>query len=386
MMKKIATILFTVFFVICQFLPYAKLEAKTLRDYYNELAEIEAKQNRTAEEKAAVEAKIRQYSEQIKASQDAIIVAQNEITAAQDKIYELNEEIKEKKEEIKSLLKFKQLSSGDNVYLEYIFGASDFTDFIYRSAIVEQLTAYNDELINDMYALIEENQKLTKELEIKIESEKKATIEFQNMLASNQIDLDDLADEEQYTEADILAKKEEIEYLESNGCTMDEELSACIDIPLATGFIRPLTYGTITDEYGWREIHPVYGTSRMHYGIDIGAPYWQPIYASAAGKVAYTVESYTPGVGGGKQVILYHNINGVVYTTVYMHMIQTNVSMGEIVTSNSVIGYVGSTGGSTGSHLHFEIHTGESDAGWSSFNPRNMVSFPSLDSTFYSRY
>lgn len=385
MMKKIIISLFTLLFVIFQFFP-VNVKAKTLRDYYNELSEIEAKMNQTQEQKAATESKIREYSAQILASQEIIAKSQEEITIAQNKIYELNIEIEEKKKEINSLLQFKQIASGDNVYLEYVFGASDFTDFIYRSAIVEQLTQHNDELINEMYDLIEQNKKLTKELEEKIEVEKKATEEFQQMLAANQISLDDLADEERYNSDSIAAKKEEIRYLEENDCGMDEEIAVCVEIPLATGFIRPLTIGEITDEFGIREAHPIYGTRRGHYGIDIGAAWGNNVYAAATGKVAYTIENYTPGSGGGKQVILYHNINGTIYTTVYMHLSSINVTMGEFVTSNTVIAHVGSTGGSTGPHLHFEIHYGESDSSGTAFNPRNMVSFPPLDGWFSSRY
>lgn len=386
MMKKISSCILLFLFIVFMFLPSYDLQAKTLRDYYSELSEMEARLNRTEEEKAAAQARINEYSKQISESQASINKAQDDITAAQNKIHELEIEIEKKKEEINNLLKFEQISSGDNVYLEYVFGASDFTDFIYRSAIVEQLSAYNDNLIDEMNTLIEENKKLTKELEEKIILEQEATKKFQSMLAANRIDLSDLSKESSYTIADINAKKEEIEYLKNHNCDMDDEISSCISIPLASGFIKPLVSGCITDNYGWRSTHPVYGYSTMHYGIDIGIGWGTPIYAAATGKVAYTVESYTPGSGGGKQVVLYHNVNGTIYTSMYLHLSSIAVNMGDFVTANTVIGYVGSTGGSTGPHLHFEMHYGESTSSWTAFDPRNILYFPPYDGWFYSRY
>ena len=382
-MKKIISVLLLLLFLISPFFTY-NLEARTLRDYYNELNEIEAKKNRTAEEKAAAQAKQRQYQAQIDASQKAIANAQAEISRVQNEIVELEIKIKETEAQIKDLLRFKQISSGDNLYLEYIFSASDFTDFIYKSAVVEQLSGHNDKLINDSRDMIEKNKKLKVELEGKIAAEQKESAELQKLFKSNQVSLDDLTDVERYTDADIKAKREEIEYLESKGCEMDQELLACIDVPFsAAGFTRPLTRGTITDEFGWREKHPITGNRRFHAGIDIGVPIGTPVYASATGIVGYNVYSSS---GGGIQVILYHNISGKGYTTIYMHLNSINVSQGDFVTPNTIIAYSGNTGGSTGPHLHFEIHEGQSTSSNTAVNPRYYVTFPGLDNSFFSRY
>jgi murein DD-endopeptidase MepM/ murein hydrolase activator NlpD len=103
----------------------------------------------------------------------------------------------------------------------------------------------------------------------------------------------------------------------------------------------------VTSEFGWR-VHPIFGTRRLHAGIDLGAPTGTPIYAAAAGVVIQA------GVqnGYGNAVIISHG-NGL--STLYGHQSKIAVSAGQSVARGDLIGYVGSTGNSTGPHLHFEV-------------------------------
>lgn len=96
-------------------------------------------------------------------------------------------------------------------------------------------------------------------------------------------------------------------------------------------------------------IHPISGVWKMHYGVDMSAATGTPIYAARSGKV--TVASYQAG-GAGNYVSINH---GDGFSSIYMHMTHYIVSVGQYVTQGQVIGYVGSTGGSTGPHLHFGI-------------------------------
>jgi murein DD-endopeptidase MepM/ murein hydrolase activator NlpD len=117
------------------------------------------------------------------------------------------------------------------------------------------------------------------------------------------------------------------------------------------GFLKsPLKYANITSKFGTRR-HPVLGYNRVHRGVDYGAPTGTPIWAVGDGQVR------TAGWHGGcgKTVILKHR-NG--YETVYCHMSAVAVSAGKPVQQKQVIGYVGSTGMSTGPHLHYEVKRG----------------------------
>ncbi len=104
----------------------------------------------------------------------------------------------------------------------------------------------------------------------------------------------------------------------------------------------------IASGFGMR-IHPIYGIAKMHNGLDFTAPQGTPIYATGNGRVT----TAGPGTGTGNHVIINH---GYGYETVYMHMVRVKVREGQQVKRGEVIGWVGSTGASTGPHCHYEVH------------------------------
>ena len=116
------------------------------------------------------------------------------------------------------------------------------------------------------------------------------------------------------------------------------------------------TYCTTITSYFGNRVHPVYGTTKFHSGIDIGAGYGDKIMAAASGTVIYVTEPYEGcnkgGTGYGNYCIIDHG-NG--YSTLYGHARDIYVSEGQWVNAGQSIGEVGSTGTSTGAHLHFEV-------------------------------
>jgi len=115
-----------------------------------------------------------------------------------------------------------------------------------------------------------------------------------------------------------------------------------------TGMHVPVDSTRVTSKFGMRR-HPLLGYSRMHKGIDFGAPYGAPIMAATDGVV-----SFAGWHGGhGRYVMVKHNGN---LTTAYAHMSRMLVRVGVRVSAGQVIGYVGSTGLSTGPHLHYEVY------------------------------
>ena len=137
-----------------------------------------------------------------------------------------------------------------------------------------------------------------------------------------------------------------------------------------TGFICPLkSYSRISSEYGWRK-NPVTGVNKLHAGTDFAAPGGTPIYAAASGYVQ--VAGWSSG-GYGNYVIIYHGkmSDGNQYSTLYGHMRSVATSAGKYVQQGEIIGYVGSTGNSTGNHLHLEVWKGGSKA--NAVNPRGYI-------------
>ena len=117
--------------------------------------------------------------------------------------------------------------------------------------------------------------------------------------------------------------------------------------PASEGWKVPISYTAFTSPYGYR-VHPIYGTKKFHYGVDLAAPKGRPIYATRSGTVS--TASYNSSSG------YYVQINhGDGYRSIYMHMTHYVVSKGQKVSQGQVIGYCGSTGASTGPHLHFGI-------------------------------
>ena len=141
-------------------------------------------------------------------------------------------------------------------------------------------------------------------------------------------------------------------------------------------FIMPLDNPKVTSAYGWRVI---FGNKEWHQGIDLidtklGAK--APIYAMADGTVSYagTLSSY------GLVVRIKHKIDGVNYETLYAHLSKINVKVGQTVKQTDVIGVIGTTGRSTGIHLHAEIHV---NGFWSTGQPlaKDLLNYASLSDT-----
>ncbi|MEM9978127.1 MAG: M23 family metallopeptidase, partial [Cyanobacteria bacterium P01_D01_bin.2] len=140
-----------------------------------------------------------------------------------------------------------------------------------------------------------------------------------------------------------------------------------VELQAGESFVFPLAAPSpITSLFGWRW-HPIHHDYRFHSGTDLGAPQGTPILATQAGRVS--VADYLGGYG--LTVIMRHNDNSL--ESRYAHMSHMLVQPGEWVEQGEVIGLVGSTGNSTGPHLHFELRqlTGQ---GWVAINPNEVLS------------
>lgn len=140
---------------------------------------------------------------------------------------------------------------------------------------------------------------------------------------------------------------------------------------LGNGNIRlifPLSIpAPITSVFGWR-IHPISGDPRFHMGTDLGAPLGTPVLAAYAGQV--TIADFLGGYG--LAIVLDHNKG--TQQTLYGHLSEIFVKQGDLVKQGSVIGRVGSTGNSTGAHLHFEFRQLTPD-GWVALDPGSQLEY-----------
>ena len=381
-------------FILFLFLFTINVSAKTLKQVKEELNRDIANRNSIINRQRNVQKNLKNAKGDIGDLEDEIESYQQEIEDTLVKIDELNEEIETKQEEIEGLVGFLQKSNADNMYLDYVFKAKSFTDFIYRSAVVEELTKHNDELIDEMYQDIEENKKLKVSLQEKITKNEKNINNLESKLSKYNVTLKDLEDAHSDVDASIVERKKTVKYYEKiykqNGCKQTMELDDCLKVKVSDGFVRPLKKGTISSEWGYRNC-AIHG-KELHAGIDISIALGSSVYAAADGTVVGITEKSSCG---GNIVTIRHNIKGKIYRTKYMHLSTIKVKMGQEVTIDTVIGTSGGGGKtlyknggwdkcSTGAHLHFAIYNGST--GSNSINPRSMVSFPAKGKQFKSRW
>ena len=183
-MKKITFALLIVLLTLL--LVPVNTNAKTLKELESEVnrfkADLESKNNQIATN----DAEVAEINKRIADIKSQIRDIENETKFLEQEIEESNVEITEKSEESKSLFQYLQVSNGENAYLEYIFGATDVTDMVYRMAIVEQLTEYNEQVMDELTQLIEENKQKKEDLAVKNQELEKLTTELETEQKKNQ--------------------------------------------------------------------------------------------------------------------------------------------------------------------------------------------------------
>ena len=394
MKKKIMLLFMIVLFLV----PCVNVNAKTLGQMRSELKKLQSQKAEADSKKNLTDSQISALTDEINTITSNISQTKNDIKSTEDDIIKNQNEIEAKEEETNELLKFLQVSSGENVYLEYIFEADSYTDFIYRYSVVSQLTEHNNELMQELSVLVDNLETKKKELagkQSKLESESN---DLNSKMAVLKVNLQNYKEEGTTLEEDINDMKKKIKEYDDLGCRDNEDVTSCIarinsskgsgggtTVINATGWSYPLTWGCVTSEYvGYGNRTDWSGSVSGHHGIDLDCvSEGTKVYAAATGVVARIVNYSSCG---GNQVWVYHNVNGVPYTTVYMHLLSISAYENQIVTPSTVIGAVG--GGSTasydnctgGSHLHFGMAYGHNAYNFNanSLNPRNIINFPAL--------
>lgn len=368
--KWVLIIIFSIFFLV----PFG-VNAESIADYRAKIKAIEAEKAENESKSAEVQKRIDDANARINEITNKIVKAKKDQDATRADIERLGKEIDAKEEEIKDLISFYQISNSDNFYLKFVFGADSFEDFIYRFSVAEQLTDANDKLVGEMNDLIKENESKIKKLD---EQQK-------NLSALNKeigVEIEKLGSQKRkYSENSLTADEEikalndQIAFFKKKGCSENQDVTTCsTNVPSTKGFIRPTTYGYITSYYGGR-IHPIYGVASHHDGIDIAAATGAKVMASGTGEVIFSyADNYEYYGGFGKAVLIVHRVGNSTYTSLYGHLSKANVRSGQIVQRGDKIGEVGSTGNSTGPHLHFQFMYGSGYG--STLDPLDMVNMP----------
>lgn len=178
---------------------------------------------------------------------------------------------------------------------------------------------------------------------------------YQKQLAAEKAAAEKAAAEKAAAEKAAQQQKQQSSGSSASGSSSSSGSQSSQTTASASGFLWPIASShRVTSPFGWRT-HPITGRQHLHGGIDIAAPNGTPIMASKAGVVV--ISQY--GSSYGNYVVISHP-DGT--RTLYAHMSQRNVSAGDTVRQGQTVGLVGSTGSSTGNHLHFETWTGSSSS------------------------
>ncbi len=315
--------------------------------------------------------KISNINEQVDAYNVLIADKQEELDAAQAKLAYLNEKNKER---IRAMEEEGSLS-----YWSVLFKASSFSDFLDRLSMIEEIAASDRRRIKEMSdaaAEVAEAKQTLSDKKLGLEDTKTelsaAYTELEVKRAESDALLAELVEEAQRLDNDFFdyhQKTEELlaelgaaqveledakyqEWLSTSQTTRpsysggnDGEYSPP---PSSSGWIIPCDYVYLSSAYGWRE-PPTEGASTFHGGVDLAGAEGTPIYATRSGYVyrnGYTeYNGYYVGIDHGDG-----------FASAYLHLTHYIVSVGEYVSQGQVIGYLGSTGVSTGPHLHFTVY------------------------------
>ena len=361
-------------------------QIEDLKDQYqeneNEIADIVARKNIIDQEIGLLHAQITNITEQISAFSVLVADKQDELDNAQSRFEQMNEDCKVR---IRAMEE-----EGGLTYWEVLFKATSFSNLLDRLNMVEEIAASDIRRLQDLSDAADAVEVSRQELAL----EKEELDATKAELDATQAQLDEKREEADALIQELLSHAEELEALREQKEKEDEELMAQIaemeqaynrakeeewlaHIATATtvapstqpggsdsggsensgggntsggstSWIRPCSYVKVTSPYGFRE-QPTAGASRFHQGIDLGAAAGTTIVASRAGTV--TSAGYSNSLGW------YVTINhGDGFSSMYGHMLgPAYVSSGSYVSQGQSIGGVGSTGISTGNHLHFAI-------------------------------
>ena len=326
------------------------------KELANQLKEIRADKSQAQNQKNLLEQQINviqseidNINSQIGKYDELIGVKQSEIDDTQartDEQYELFcQRVRSMEEE------------GETSYWSIILGSGSFAEMLDNFMMIEEIIEYDNSVMDALTALKRQLQTEQAELEdAKSEQEaaKAVQVTAQQELKDRQAEVDslikDISSQEDKLEAAEAALKREANAMDAKIKELERQYANQIaNVPSESGYLWPLpgSYNTLSSLYGPRK-HPVTGRANNHTGIDLPAPAGTNIYAAKSGVV--TTSTYNRSYGN--YVVISHS-DGT--STLYAHMSKRNATVGKTVKQGAVIGYVGTTGSSTGNHLHFEV-------------------------------
>lgn len=327
-----------------------------LSDLEKEKAAAEQEKKNLSQELEEIVADMAEIKEQIEAKEAELEKKEEELIQAQ---IDENDQYESMKKRIKYMYE-----NGSGQFIEVLFEAKNITDFLNKAEYISTISDYDRDMLKEFQDVVAEveaqEQQLQKEYD-EIEAMQNELIEKQEtvetLISEKDSEIDEMSEElQELKEAVATAERKQRERASSYSN------SAGASVVSGNGmFTHPCPgYTRISSYFGWRE-QPLPGASTNHKGMDFAAPTGTPIYAAAAGTV--TSAGYSGNAGN---LIIINHGNGL--QTYYMHCHKIYVRAGQKVSKGQNIAIVGTTGNSTGPHLHFQVMSGGTPV-----NPQNYL-------------
>lgn len=313
---------------------------------------------------AQVDALLLELEEKIETLNGQITVKEQEIEDTKAELAEAQELERQQYEAMKVRIRF-MYEEGDSYYLELLFSSTGFADMLNKADYIEAITEYdrrkleeyilNEQLIAACQAELEAQQEALQAQKEGLQSEQETQEaireQAQRDIAAKQASIDEENATLEQWNAELEAQTATMQALEAQIAAERKRLEE-MNKPVQTydggTFIWPCPSSKrVTSPFGWRK-HPVYHYDRFHNGVDIGAKSGSDILAAYNG----TVVAAAWNASMGNYIMINH---GDGLYTIYMHCSKFYISQGQYVTRGQVIAAVGSTGVSTGPHLHFGV-------------------------------
>ena len=351
-------------------MPASAATQAEIDDLKDQAADLDSQRAELQQQLKAIQADKSKALEQKSLLEQQIDATQAEIDNIQAQIQKYSELIAQKEEELaQAEAQEAQLyeefcqrvrymeEEGEVSYWSILFSSSDFSDLLDNFMMVEEFIDYDNRAMEELLALQAQIETDKADLEAsKSEQEaakaKQVAAQADLKEQEDQVDalIQEISGQEDQLEAAEAQLKAAANAMDAEIKRLEQEMADQIgNVPSESGFLWPLpsSWNTLSSLYGSR-IHPITGRPNNHTGIDIPASKNTNIYAAKSGVV--TTSTYNSSYGN--YVVVSHS-DGT--STLYAHMNKRGVSKGETVSQGQVIGYVGTTGSSTGNHLHFEV-------------------------------
>ena len=355
--------------------------AVTIDEAQKKADELQSQKNAAQAEKDTLAAKLNSIIAQMNKTQEELSAKETEISTAEEELVQAKVDEDDQYNSMKKRIKF-MYEGGNTQFLEILMSSSNIGDLLNKAEYVSKLSSYD----RDMLTAFQDTVKAVEEKEARLQDEYEKLNTLQSSLVSQQTEAQTLISskeaqiaeiQDQITDnanllADLKAKAEEAKRLQEEQAAAAAAAAAAAKKNNSTSSSngssssgssssRPASSGNVVSGSGYFT-HPCPGMtyqssyfgevrsfdSRPHKGNDYAAPTGTPTYAAAAGTVITAGWSNS----AGNWVVISHG-NGLV--TKYMHHSSICVSAGQRVEKGQQIGYVGSTGYSTGAHLHFQV-------------------------------